>query len=258
VTEADGTVRRIAAWPWLVELGIVLWISLGASAVRAVLNLINRLTVQVALSDQTATIVVSQTPDRPLLDLAYQVAGIVLALGPVALVWYLLRRGGEGFGAIGLDGSDRRRDLLRGLVLALIVGSIGLAFYLLAYRLGISVQIAAVTAERFWWTTPMLLASALENALLEEVVILGFFLRRCQQANVPTGWAIAASALIRGTYHLYQGFGGFIGNLAMGVLFGVLFTRWQRTVPFVVAHFLIDAAAFIGYLYLRGAVDWLP
>ena len=33
----------------------------------------------------------------------------------------------------------------------------------------------------------------------------------------------------------------------MGLLFGWLFTRTKRLLPFVVAHFLLDAAIFVGY-----------
>ena len=47
------------------------------------------------------------------------------------------------------------------------------------------------------------------------------------------GLAIGASALLRGSYHLYQGWGGFAGNLAMGVVFGILFAVGRRTWPFV-------------------------
>ena len=244
--------------PWLAELGIVLWVSLGASAIRAVLAIVNRLTMAEPLSDQTASIVVSQAPDRPALDLAYQMAGIVIALGPVALVWYLLRRSGEGFAAIGLDHTQPRRDLLRGAGLAALVGSTGLVFYLLAYQLGMSVQIAAVTAHVFPWTVPVVLADAMQNAVLEEVIILGYFLHRTSQAGVRAPVAIGAAALIRGAYHLYQGFGGLLGNAVMGVCFGWLFLRWRRTTPFVIAHFLIDAVAFVGYLLLRDRVGWLP
>jgi hypothetical protein len=248
----------ITTWPWLVELAIVLWVSLGASALRALLSLINRLTRDVPLSQQTATIVGSVTPDRPALDLAYQVAGIVIALGPVALVWYLMRRSGEGVAAIGLDRTQPGRDTRRGLLLAALVGSVGLAFYLIAYQLGISVAITAVTAEQFWWTSPLLLVEAAQNAVVEEVIILGYFLHRTTQAGISAPASIAGAALIRGTYHLYQGFGGFVGNLVMGLFFGWLFTKWRRTTPFVIAHFLIDAVAFVGYYWLRDSVAWLP
>ena len=75
-----------------------------------------------------------------------------------------------------------------------------------------------------------------------------------------TGWAsaIATSALVRGSYHLYQGVGGFAGNVVMGLLFGWLFKRWGRVMPMIVAHALIDTVAFIGYALLAGRVSWLP
>ena len=72
------------------------------------------------------------------------------------------------------------------------------------------------------------------------------------------GRAIAVSALLRGSYHLYQGFGGFLGNAAMGLIFGVLFRRWRRVTPMIIAHSLIDMTAFIGYAALHGRVSWLP
>src|SRR6266536_394649 len=70
--------------------------------------------------------------------------------------------------------------------------------------------------------------------------------------------ALGASALLRGAYHLYQGYGGFAGNLVLGLLFGRVYQRRGRTTPLVVAHFLIDSAAGLGYLALRGKVSWLP
>jgi membrane protease YdiL (CAAX protease family) len=63
---------------------------------------------------------------------------------------------------------------------------------------------------------------------------------------------IFLSAGLRASYHLYQGFGGFIGNFVMGLVFGYLYKRWGRVMPLVVAHFLLDAAVFVGYSLLRG------
>ena len=97
----------------------------------------------------------------------------------------------------------------------------------------------------------MLLSSAAAAALLEEVIVLGYLVTRLRQLSWSPFAAVAASALLRGAYHLYQGWGGFAGNLAMGVLFGVAFLRLRRTWPFVVAHFLLDASAGIGFLLFR-------
>ena len=69
--------------------------------------------------------------------------------------------------------------------------------------------------------------------------------------------AIGSSALLRART-AYQGVGGFVGNVVMGLVFGYLYRRWGRVMPMVVAHFLIDAVGTIGYFYLHGKVGWLP
>jgi len=44
----------------------------------------------------------------------------------------------------------------------------------------------------------------------------------------------------------------------MGVIFGVLFLRWRRTNPMIIAPALINPVAFFGYTLLAGHVSWLP
>ncbi len=240
------------------ELAIVLLLSIAASAARSVLSLIDSLTKQVALSDQTAVIVGTYSADRPWLDLSYQLLGIALAVVPVLLVAHLLRRSGEGLQGIGFDLSMPSRDVLRGAALAAVIGGSGLVLYVVAYNLGLSVRIAAASTIAVWWTVPLLLLQAGYNAVLEEVITLGYFMRRLEQLGAKPWVAIGSSALLRGAYHLYQGVGGFVGNVVMGLVFGYLYRRWGRVMPMVVAHFLIDAVGFIGYFYLHGKVGWLP
>jgi membrane protease YdiL (CAAX protease family) len=102
-----------------------------------------------------------------------------------------------------------------------------------------------------WWTVPVLFLNAAEAALLEEVIVLGYLITRLEQVGWSTVAAVAASALLRGSYHLYQGWGGFLGNLAMGLVFGILFVRWRRTWPFVIAHLVLDVGAGVGFLLFR-------
>jgi len=68
---------------------------------------------------------------------------------------------------------------------------------------------------------------------------------------------VLTSALIRGTYHLYQGFGGFVGNVAMGLILGVVYARTRRVMPLVIAHAILDVVAFVGYQVLSPRLDWL-
>ena len=118
----------------------------------------------------------------------------------------------------------------------MVVASAGLGIYLAAVELGVNRFVIPAPPLGHWWTVPVLVLNAAEAAVLEEVIVLGFLMTRLRQLSWSPMAAVAASALLRGGYHLYQGWGGFLGNLAMGVLFGVLFLRWRRTWPFVVAH----------------------
>lgn len=252
---AEVQLRR--SWA-LAEIGLVLGLSLGRAGVYSTVNLIASLTRGVPLAQQTVTLNNSLAPDRPLLDLTYQLLRIGFALVPVALVGYLLLRSGENLRTIGVDRDEPGRDVRRGVGLAAAVGLAGLAFYLAVYALGGNLNVAAAGLGEHWWRLPVLVLAALQNALLEEVVVVGFLLHRLR--GIGWGWAgaIAVSAVVRGSYHLYQGLGGFLGNAAMGVLFGWLFRRWGRVMPLAVAHAVIDIVAFVGYAYLAGRVAWLP
>jgi membrane protease YdiL (CAAX protease family) len=246
--------KRLQIW----EIVAVFAVSLGASGIYALVNLIGSLTAKQSLSKQTAVLNGSLAPGRPLLDLTLQLLNVTLSLAPVLLVFYLLARSGEGPSAIGVDARQPGRDLARGAALAAVIGGSGLGLYLIAYHVGVELNVVAENLPDIWWRIPVLLLSAFQNATLEEVVVLGYLLTRLERLGVRPRWAIAISAVIRGSYHLYQGIGGFIGNAVMGTIFGVLFHRWRRVTPMIIAHFLIDSVAFVGYAVLAGHVSWLP
>ncbi|MFX0538651.1 CPBP family intramembrane glutamic endopeptidase [Ornithinimicrobium sp. Y1847] len=261
---------RVPPTPWprrvlLIETALVLGVSLGASAVWAILSIIRKLTAETPLSAQTTSMNTSVTPGRPWLDLSYQLAGIAIALVPVLLALHLLARElpvGHGIRAagrrvMGLDLSRPARDLLGGTVLAAAIGLPGLAFYLGARELGINTTIAAANLDQVWWAIPVLILASLQNALLEEVIMVGYLFTRWAQAGWSTWTIILTSALIRGSYHLYQGFGGFIGNIIMGVLLGWVYARTRRVMPLVIAHTLLDVVAFVGYALLAPHLSWL-
>jgi membrane protease YdiL (CAAX protease family) len=245
---------RLLRW----EIVVVFAVSLGASGLYALVSFIGSLTAPQALGKQTATLNGSLSPGRPLLDLFLHLVNITLSLAPVALVFYLLARAGESPRALGLDRTQPLKDIGRGAALAAVIGGSGLALYLAAFHLGVNLNVVAEDLPDTWWRIPVLLLSAAQNAIVEEVIVVGYLLTRLDKLHVNTKAQIGISAVIRGSYHLYQGAGGFIGNAVMGVIFAWLFKRWGRVTPLIIAHTLIDSVAFVGYALLHGHVSWLP
>jgi membrane protease YdiL (CAAX protease family) len=137
-----------------------------------------------------------------------------------------------------------------------VIGIPGLGLYLLARAVGINTIVAAANLTE-WWAGPALVLAAFGNGVTEEVVVVGYLLTRLDQIGWRVGAAVATSALLRGTYHLYQGFGAFLGNAIMGVVFALFFLRFRRLWPLIVAHTVLDVVAFLGYTLLRNEVDWL-
>jgi membrane protease YdiL (CAAX protease family) len=250
----SGAAKRLMIY----EIIVVFAVSLGASALRAFVSLIGSLTEREALSAQHVVMNGSQAPGRPLYDLILQLVSIATAVAPAFLAFYLLARNGESPSSIGVDASQPGRDLARGAGLAALIGGCGLGLYYLAFHAGFSLNIVAASLPDVWWRIPVLLLSALQDGILEEVVVLGYLISRLRLIGVGPWSAIAISAVLRGSYHLFQGFGPFFGNAIMGVIFGYLFLRWQRSNPMIIAHTLINAVAFIGYTLLVGHVSWLP
>jgi membrane protease YdiL (CAAX protease family) len=240
------------------EVLAVFAVSLGASGVGALLSFLRAITASTKLSDQRASIVTPFAPGRPWLELLYQLVSLVLALAPVGLVVHLLHRGGEQLADIGVDLRSPRRDAARGVAIAAVIGGAGLALYLAAYALDLNRAVVPADLPAAWWRIPLEILIAAQNGILEEILVAGYLLHRLDQLGWRPHRALLMSALLRGSYHLYQGIGGFVGNVLMGLIFGKLYQRWGRVGPLIVAHTLIDAAALVGYTLLAGHTGWLP
>jgi membrane protease YdiL (CAAX protease family) len=249
----DPAHRRLVA----TEVLVMLTVTLGLSALRSGLSLLDALLRPVPLNEQQVALN-APAAQAELVDLALQLTRVLQLVGWGALGAYLLIRAGFALRAVGLDGRRPVRDLLGSAGLAALIGIPGLGVYLGARALGLSVTIAPTTLDDTWWRLPVLVASALANSRAEEVVMVAYLLRRLRQLGWTENRAVAAQALLRGAYHLYQGLGGFVGNVAMGLVFGRVWQRTNRLWVLVGAHALIDVVAFLGYAALRGRVAWLP
>lgn len=241
------------------EVLAVLGVSLGISALSALLTYIRaEITVKGGIGSTTAIVVSGQRTTYPLLDLADDLLGILNGIVPPLLAILLLARnpGGRGFG-IGFDLRSKLRESLQGIGFCALIGIPGLTLVWAAHELGINASLDVVDFPDVWYRVPYLLLSAFQNGLSEEIIVVGYLLTRLRQLGWSDSRALGGSALLRGTYHLYQGYGAFAGNAVMGLIFGWWFQRTRRVLPLVIAHSLIDAASFIGYIYLHDRISWI-
>jgi uncharacterized protein len=259
------------------EVWIVLGLSLGQSAVYSVVQLLDKMT-KAPLAEGTSTLNRSQS-SREYFDLTYQLLDIIFALVPVVLVIYFLTEhrtsslpgsslsgsslsgsagsvgssssssssGSSAFRKLGFDLARPGKDLLQGLGLAALIGIPSLGLYAAGRALGITTAIIPSALDSYWWTVPVLILSAVRHGVVEEVIVVGYLLDRLGKLGWSMPLAIFASSLLRGSYHLYQGFGPFIGNAVMGAVFALIYTRTRRVMPLVIAHALLDMVAFVGF-----------
>ncbi len=230
------------------ELLLVLGITFGTSGLRAIARLVEATVSPEALNEQKATLNQAQSV-LPWLDPILQLlsSGVLFAWGGLA-IFLLLRH--LPTPALVRSWRLRGRDWLHGAGLAAIIGLPGLAFYLGAVHLGLSKQVVPTGLDESWWRIPLLILNSWANGFAEELVVVAWLSTRLRQLRISWAWVFAASALLRGSYHLYQGYSAGLGNIIMGVIYLWYFKRTGRIWPLVIGHGLIDTVAFVGYAVL--------
>ena len=124
-------------------------------------------------------------PGRPLLDLALQLVWIVGLLLPVRSYSWWRADSREPLSLFGLRTPLANGRQCRGRAVRRS-GGIGLAGYLLAHELGSSLTVVPTSLPDTWWRIPALAPAAAANAVLEEVVVVGYLLRRLDQLGWPS------------------------------------------------------------------------
>jgi membrane protease YdiL (CAAX protease family) len=147
--------------------------------------------------------------------------------------------------------------VLGGLGLAALIGLPGLALYVAARALGLSAHVEPAELYDTWWRIPVLIITAFANGWAEEVIVVAFLMTRLRQLRVNPVAVLLASGLLRGAYHLYQGFSAGLGNVVMGLVFAYVWRRTGRLWPLIIAHGIIDTVAYVGYALAAGHLGWL-
>lgn len=242
-TDQPTETRRIRQ-----EIAIVLVVTFGLSGMRAALQLLSDLMQPVPLNQQQTTLAEHQS-DTSWIDLAMQLCSSAMLFSWGFLALYLLRES--------IFSRWRPKAILEGAGLATLIGIPGLVFYLSAVHFGFSKQVVPSTLDDAWWEIIVLLIWSAANAFSEEIVVVMWLITRLQQLRIPPWVALLLSAVLRGSYHLYQGWSAGLGNIIMGLIFGAYYLKTRRVWPLILGHFLIDAVAFVGYSLLRGHLSFL-
>jgi len=254
VTATHGEFLKADRRAMRVEVAVMLAVTFGVSAMIAVLQLADA--VLSGLPGYRVRLNPNQSRyDLINLGLNLVSVGQLLAWGALAL--YLLWRSGIGPSGIGLGRLRWRPDILGGLGLAALIGIPGLMFYLTARTMGLNAEVEPSALNNSWWRIPVLILAAFANGFAEEVVVVGYLITRLRQLGSTQSTAVWISGVLRGVYHLYQGFGAGLGNVVMGLVFGYAWCRTGRLWPLVIAHGIIDSVAFVGYALLSGHLSWL-
>lgn len=225
-----------------IEVALVLTITFGMSGVRAGLKLIDAALSPTPLNRQR-TVLNDAASSLSWLDIALQLASAATLMAWGGLALFLL---GSRLSR------PRWRDWAWGAGLAALIGIPGLVLYVVSLQLGLTKEVIPATDAA---KVPLLLVWSAANAFAEEIVVVMWLVTRLKQLRIPVWGAIAASAVLRGTYHLYQGFSAGLGNIVMGIVFAYFYHRTGKVWPLILAHFLIDAVAYLGYLFLD--LSWL-
>lgn len=218
------------------EVALVLALTFGMAGLRSFFTLIDALSTP--LNTQSVTLNAPRAT-AAWLDFALQLCGAATIMTWGLLALFLLGERLE---------KPRGADFSWGVGLAALIGIPGLGFYYAAVHLGLSKEVIPSTLEHFW-TIPVLLLFSFAHAFAEEIVVVKWLSTRLNQLGHGLIFTLVVSALLRGSYHLYQGVSAGIGNVIMGLIYGWFYLRYRPTSiwPLIIGHFLIDAVAFVGY-----------
>lgn len=231
----DPRVRRLYGWETLVVLSIF---PLGAT-ITAITFLLMHITTGVEYSSQGLVII-----GEPELSLALTIGIVMAGFAAAGLVVFLLVRNGEGIESIGLAGHRLRRDLALVLPVWIFVqvipqelgSTLVTDFHLPRYA------VAGPGLPAFFLAVALL--KSLQAAVVEEIVVLGYLVRRLEQRGWSATTVVVIAVLVRVSYHLYYGPG--VLPIVLWAIASVLMYRWlRRLLPFIICHFTWDATIAI-------------
>jgi membrane protease YdiL (CAAX protease family) len=177
-----------------------------------------------------------------------ELSHIVSVLPSIALVLFLIWRGGEGWRVHGLA----RPRLLRDGILTVIVFAVDFVLYLALVEVMTNLLGEAAVNEFYerllqLFPKPQDLADYILSAVAivlgafsEELVFRGYLIPRLERLLGSIDRAALVSTLIFAGYHVYQGVIGLVGVFLFGLVMAVFFCLTKRLWPLVVVHAAVN------------------
>jgi membrane protease YdiL (CAAX protease family) len=160
--------------------------------------------------------------------------------------------GEGGLRALGLDLRNWRGDIALVLVVFLLCNLLPVyGGEILLHALGIHGLTPSTNGGPGYYLA-LDIVNGITSGIVEEIVVLGYLVRRLEQLRLP-GWAVVALAVVvRGSYHLYYGW-DVLPILLWAWVTVMLYRRYRRLLPFIVVHVIWDTSLFVeSALTLRG------
>ena len=96
---------------------------------------------------------------------------------------------------------------------------------------------------------PLALVFGVATGYREELFFRGYLITRFVDMGLPGPAALGASCVLFALGHLYQGLGGFVTALCLGLLFGTLFLRSRNLHRLAIAHALYNTLVLAATLW---------
>jgi len=251
----DARLRRILGWETLLVLAVF---PLPAT-LAALVDLATHISSGLRVIPEPMLV-----PNETALSVALGVALEVSEAVGAAVVLYLLARSGEGCAAIGLGGRRVRMDLALVMVVWLCAQVIPQAV-----GAGLVKTWGLPTFQTLSpGTLPLVvvgIVGAVVAGVVEEIVVLGYLVRRLEQRGWSTGAIVVIAVAVRVSYHLYYG-AGVLPIIFWATATVVLYLKIRRLLPFIICHIAWDvgvttgshshgaAASFLGLFLLTSIV----
>ena len=82
------------------------------------------------------------------------------------------------------------------------------------------------------------------NGFAEELVMRGYFIERLEFLFGSTSKSVLFSSIVFCSYHIYQGVSGTFHIFIFGIIYGLLYCKYRRIWPLVIAHSLQNIVSF--------------